>query len=494
MKKFLLLILFWISVLGAASFESYDAFRDTLFKITAIQADTEREEALNSLWTQLKEDRQIPFKIADSVMFLYRGAASSVAWHGDFNSWSDNSFNAAVQRLNGNVWFLEKTFPSHARLDYKIVLNGSTWILDPANPYRQMGGYGYNSVLRMPDYVFPVEVLSRDDTRKGTLSDNIPIYSNALDYSIHYRVYTPAGYETLSGLPVLYITDGHEYANSLMGSVPTVLDNLIHDRKINPFIAVFISPVTPGGSTNRRMSEYNINAAFANFLADELVPHIDSTYKTQTDPDSRCLLGTSMGGICAAYTGAVKPETFHLLAIQSPAFWYNPAIYDLYSDHPLRPLKIWMSTGTIHDAQSGTLRMKGILENKGYPHAYIEVPESHSWGNWRGQIDDILIYFGKDSGAVSILPEKPAWGSTSIHPNPFNGQTTLQITPLPHPQRGKVLIVDLTGREIFHTSLDLPAGQEISIPLNFASFSSGIYIYTFLSRNIRKSGKILYLK
>jgi len=494
MKKYLLLTLLLFSVLRAVSFESCNAFRDSLFKITSIQTATERNAALDTLWLQLKEQRQIPFKMADSVIFLYRGSASSVAWYGDFNSWSDDAFNATVQKLNGNIWILEKTFPSNARLDYKIVLNGSTWILDPANPFRQMGGYGYNSVLRMPDYEFPMEVLAREDTRKGTLSDNIPIYSNALAYSLHYRVYTPADYETLSHLPVLYITDGHEYANSLMGSVPTVLDNLIHDRKIKPLIAVFISPVTPGGGINRRMSEYNMNAAFADFLADELVPYIDSTYKTQTDPDSRCLLGTSMGGICSAYTGAVKPETFHLLAIQSPAFWYNPVIYNLYSDYPLRPLKIWMSTGTIHDMQSGALHMKEIFENKGYEYTYMEVPESHSWGNWRGQIDDILTWFWKDSTQVSILPEKKARSSTFAHPNPFNGQTTLHLSPLPFPRKGQIRIIDLAGREIFSSFLQVPAGQAVSIPLDFDHQASGIYIYTFLSSNTRESGKLLHLK
>jgi enterochelin esterase family protein len=37
--------------------------------------------------------------------------------------------------------------------------------------------------------------------------------------------------------------------------------------------------------------------------------------------------------------------------------------------------------------------MKGILEDKNYPLMYVEVPEGHSWGQWRSQLDDLLIYF-----------------------------------------------------------------------------------------------------
>jgi hypothetical protein len=33
------------------------------------------------------------------------------------------------------------------------------------------------------------------------------------------------------------------------------------------------------------------------------------------------------------------------------------------------------------------------LEDKGYDLVYLEAPEGHSWGQWRSQIDDLLVYF-----------------------------------------------------------------------------------------------------
>jgi hypothetical protein len=81
--------------------------------------------------------------------FLYRGTTSSVTAPGDANGWDPAAF--PMTRLSTtNLWYRTDTFPADARLDYKFVLGGSTWILDPRNPYQVSGGFGPNSELRMP--------------------------------------------------------------------------------------------------------------------------------------------------------------------------------------------------------------------------------------------------------------------------------------------------------------------------------------------------------
>jgi len=39
------------------------------------------------------------------------------------------------------------------------------------------------------------------------------------------------------------------------------------------------------------------------------------------------------------------------------------------------------------------VRMKDVLEMKGYNIMYREFNEGHSWGNWRAHIDDMLVFF-----------------------------------------------------------------------------------------------------
>ena len=376
------------------TFESFSQFKNTLDSLANIKNNNVRESAQTAFWDTLRVYNQIPFVMRDSVAFLYKGEANSVLWHGDFDSWNpkSNDFNGTKIGL-GDIWICTASFPKDARLDYKVIVDGK-WILDPANDRQQWSGWGPNSELRMSDWNYPKTTIRRPEIPRGDFLNDKNISSKNLGYSVNYRVYIPVGYDSLSNLPVIYVTDGHEYSDDRLGSMIVVLDNLIHDKKIIPVIAVFIDPRNPDNKEeNRRNLEYMMNKKFARFVADEMVVKIDSVYKTDPSPETRVILGTSLGGINSAYFGISRSDVFRLIAINSPAFKYKPEIYSMYQDSSTLPLKIFMSTGVIHDTETSARQMKKILEQKNYPLKYIEVNEGHSWGNWRGLLDDMLIYF-----------------------------------------------------------------------------------------------------
>jgi len=379
------------------AFATFRALKDSLETVAASGA----EAALDTFWQALQDARRVPFAVGDSVAFLYRGAAERVAWHGDFDGWgSDASVASEGARVAGaDLWILASTFPADARIDYKIVLDGNRWMLDPANPLQQWSGFGPNSELRMPAYVPPPETVPRPGLPRGLLSDDLRIESKRLGYEVLYRVYTPAGYDTLAGLPTLYVTDGPEYADDRMGGMTIVLDNVIADGLVEPVLVVFVDPREPGNpGNNRRQHEYaDAYEDFAAFLADELVPAVDRAYKTEPSAERRGILGTSLGGIFSAYLGAARPDVFHCIALHSPAFWYDTRnredrVYRLYTEATRLPLKIFMSTGTIHDTEAGARRMRAVFEAKAYPLRYVEVHEGHSWGNWRALLDEPLRF------------------------------------------------------------------------------------------------------
>jgi enterochelin esterase-like enzyme len=357
------------------------------------------EILINTLWDELVLQHRIPFVQSDTVLFLYKGKAQKVDWAGDFNGWNpgDSTYWGRQAGIS-DIWYLEKIFPADARLDYKIVAD-KEWILDVANPYIQYSGFGPNSELRMPSWNYPLETIPHKEITHGRLSGNLILKSKIenLNYKIQYKVYLPFKYERLKNLPVVYVTDGEEYSESLQGSMVETLDNLIYKSKIQPVIAVFIDPRNPDTLyQNRRMKEYREDPAFLNLICNELLPHIDSNFNTFPNANARLIMGASLGGWNAAWFGLKRPDLFHLIAIQSPAF--TDSIIKAYSASPLIPLKMFMSTGTIHDTQNQALKMKTVLEKKNYLFRYIEVNEGHSWGNWRALIDDILIYFFSSSG------------------------------------------------------------------------------------------------
>ena len=351
---------------------------------------------IDTLWHDLQDSNSLPFVDSTHILFLYRGEAESVAWAGDFNGWmSDSTISGMGTKLeNLDIWYFKIPMPYDARIDYKIVVNEKNWILDPDNRKVQMSGYGPNSEIAMPGYCYSSIVIRDSTVKAGTISDNFVIHSAFLNYDVQFQVYTPAEYDTNMKYPVLYVTDGHEYADDLRGGLVVALDNMIAMGMIKPLIAVFIDPRNPDNlHENRRFSEYIMNPLYLNFISDEFITIIDENFVTLRSAEGRAILGTSLGGLFAAYAGITRSDTFGKIAINSPAFSIKSEIYDLYESEPTRPLRIFMSSGTIHDTKEAAQKMLYILKSKDYTVHYIETNQGHSWGNWKSLIDNVLLYF-----------------------------------------------------------------------------------------------------
>lgn len=395
MTKGILQSIFLVACTVCGYAQDYTLFTHTIRSLYTSPAEADRQ------WNILVDKELVPFVIGDSVAFLYRGEATSVAWTGDFNGWGyDSKFSSQGTRIPGTtLWLLKTSFPSDARLDYKIVVNGTTLLLDPVNPHQQWSGVGGgspNSELRMPLWKPEAIAQFNENIPHGKITSDILIHSAALGYQVTYSIYTPPGYNATATVtyPVLYVTDGYEYLHERMGNMPVVLDNLMHAKKIKPVIVVFIDHREPvNRSNNRRMQELAMNEQFRAFVTTELIPKVEKHYSVSHDPKERAILGTSMGGLTAAYFAFSQPGVFGLAGIQSPAFWFKPEIYSLCDNASSPAVKVFLTTGTMHDTQEGAEKMKTILDKNTCQYGFKKVNQGHSWGNWRDLTDDILIYF-----------------------------------------------------------------------------------------------------
>jgi len=351
----------------------------------------------NNLFDSLSKSFRIPLIFNDSVAFLFRGHARSVEWMGDFNGWGFQKDFANKGKLvaGTDIWILKTSFPKDARLDYKILVDGANWILDPENKFQQWSGVGGgspNSELRMPDWKEDPVQTERRNGQKGTLISDVLLNSNVLGYQVTYSVYLPYDYSQHKKFPCIYVTDGYEYLHPRLGNMGTVLDNLIEDKKITSIIAVFIDHRAPvDRSNNRRMQELTMNTKYLDFFTQELIPQIESEYPVANDAQHRAIMGNSMGGLSATYFAFARPDVFGMAGIQSPAFYTRPQIYALCSNPADPKMKISMTSGVINDTSVESRKMKEVLEANSCRYKYREVNEGHSWGNWRRLIDDILI-------------------------------------------------------------------------------------------------------
>ncbi|MEO5599550.1 MAG: alpha/beta hydrolase-fold protein [Cyclobacteriaceae bacterium] len=382
----------WIQPTDA---QHYSEFSSTIQKLYLYKG-----EELNQLWNNLVSANSIPLVAHDSAAFLFRGEAKSVAWVGDFNGWgsSHNYHNKGVRIPDTNVWILKLSLPKDARLDYKIIVNDNTYLLDPVNPFTQWSGVGggsQNSEIRMPGW--KVDSLTSHPLKgilKGQVIKDLFIDSKAMGYQLTYSLYIPVSYHPQEKLPIIYVTDGYEYMHERLGNMIAILDNLIHLKKIKPVVAVFIDHREPvNRSVNRRIHELAMNPQYRNFIIDELIPLVEAKFPVSTDRVNRAIMGTSVGGLSAAYFAFTKPEVFGLAGLQSPAFWFKPEIYGVCEKAQSTPVKTFITTGLINDAREGSRKMKSVFEKKGVTFEYREVNQGHSWGNFRDLIDDMLVYF-----------------------------------------------------------------------------------------------------
>ncbi|MEJ2246197.1 MAG: alpha/beta hydrolase-fold protein [Acidobacteriota bacterium] len=113
-------------------------------------------------------------------------------------------------------------------------------------------------------------------------------------------VYTPPEYDKdlTRRYPVLYLQHGwgeDETAWSNQGHANLIMDNLIAEGKIRPFLIV----MTYGMTNNVRiggMAGFSIEP-FETVLIDELIPYIDNHFRTLSDQPHRAMAGLSMGGM-----------------------------------------------------------------------------------------------------------------------------------------------------------------------------------------------------
>jgi enterochelin esterase-like enzyme len=112
-------------------------------------------------------------------------------------------------------------------------------------------------------------------------------------------VYTPPEYDKNPNAryPVLYLQHGwgeDETAWSNQGHANLIMDNLIAAGKTKPFIIVMTygmtNDVRPGG-----LGSFDIKP-FQTVLVNELIPYVDSHFRTLSDQKHRAMAGLSMGG------------------------------------------------------------------------------------------------------------------------------------------------------------------------------------------------------
>ena len=226
-------------------------------------------------------------------------------------------------------------------------------------------------------------------------------------------VYTPPDYDanTKARYPVLYLQHGSgedETGWTFQGRANLILDNLIAAKKAVPMIIVMDNGYAsrPGatapdaGAAGRGAA--GGASAFEDVIVKDLIPLIDSTYRTVADREHRAMAGLSMGGnqTCQvtmrnldkfAYIGAFS-GTMNGLSTSplDPATAFNGMFQDGAAlNKKIRLFWIGMGTAEPNPFPGAIGAFRAMLDKAGVKYVYFESPgTAHEWLTWRRDLND----------------------------------------------------------------------------------------------------------
>jgi len=194
-------------------------------------------------------------------------------------------------------------------------------------------------------------------------------------------VYTPPGYnkDANNRYPVLYLQHGwgeDETAWSNQGHANLIMDNLIADGKIKPFIIVMTYGITNELKFGH-MREFKIDT-FQTVLTEELIPYVDSHFRTLANRENRAMGGLSMGGMETHTITLNKPEVFSQYALLSGGI-YTPEELK----NTAKPKLIFISCGS-KESPGRVKEAADALKQAGYNTvSFVSENTAHEFLTWR---------------------------------------------------------------------------------------------------------------
>ncbi len=216
------------------------------------------------------------------------------------------------------------------------------------------------------------------------------------------HVYTPPNYDKKSRarFPVLYLQHGageNERGWVEQGRANFILDRLIAEQKATPMLLVvdtgYAAYPGPGANTNR----FAATAAYEEVMLKELIPLIDSTYRTKADRLHRAMAGLSMGSMQTLGITLKHLDQFAWIGAMSgpprEGFDVKTAYDGVFKDAATfnRKVKLlWFSAGTAEERfHASMLATHQALTQAGIKNEFYSSPGTdHEWQTWRRSLHD----------------------------------------------------------------------------------------------------------
>jgi len=262
----------------------------------------------------------------------------------------------------------------------------------------------------------------------GRVIESICFQSVILDRNVKYSIYLPSDYDNSQmRYPVVYLLHGlgdNEISWLQWAQVNVTVDNAIASRQIPAMIIVM-----PDAQRTFYINDYRNEVRYEDMFIQELIPHIDKTYRTRTNKRYRAISGNSMGGYgsltlamrhpglfssCMAFSAGVHTDEAWM-AMDSrkdiPAFdWslvgkarlnehykkYSPMVLaKTLPAKTLESVKWYLDCGDGDSLCEGNCALYMTFRKRKLPIEYRVRDGGHSWAYWRSGLLDGLKFAGR---------------------------------------------------------------------------------------------------
>ncbi len=267
--------------------------------------------------------------------------------------------------------------------------------LNPSAPICISGHYAMNFFdIPYPDRDFYL----LKDVPHGTIRMDI-MKSGITGRWRNVWVYTPPGYDENADkkYPVMYIQHGggeNETSWFWEGKLNYIADNLLSQSACEEMIIVCAA----GYATEKNENGLFQDTLYEQALINEIVPFIDSKYRTMTSPEERALCGLSMGGGQAKQIAFSHTDVFANLGQFSSGSGFQVEsgesdFSELFAspEHFNSVMEVTFITCGTDDPRFGyTSKQTKAYTDRGYNVEFVSYPGYHEWDVWRLSAMDFM--------------------------------------------------------------------------------------------------------
>jgi predicted alpha/beta superfamily hydrolase len=246
-------------------------------------------------------------------------------------------------------------------------------------------------------------------------------YSTVAKSWRHIFIYTPPDYEknTQNRYPVLYLQHGggeDERVWIEMGRTNLILDNLIAEGKVKPFIVVMETsavnaprPIVPGPPAPRPAAPaagapgaarpggaFGMGGPgggiYGQLMTTDLIPWIDKNFRTMADQQHRAMAGLSMGAMQTRTVTLANLDKFSHIGLFSGG---TIAPADISDKSKVK--LVFMSYGSRERGSEGVKNAADALNQAGIKSAsYVSPLTAHEFQSWRRSLREYALLLFRD--------------------------------------------------------------------------------------------------